>query len=131
MTKERLRHFGKECMRDTPVQFFPEKKDWSEWIIDADQVKRDFEDQFYGLACSHVSDNDLPYYDELDFVFDHYDHSVEVYFSTDIPSSWSPCQNMVNAVYAMGFGIVYWNFQDNSEIRGGEARRDKKTKEPV
>lgn len=71
-------------------------------------------------------------YELLDFSIgsDDYDNSIEIYIKNVIPYPYEPCWEIREAIYALGFGIVYWNFSDEKgkfteEIRGTEPRRFK------
>jgi hypothetical protein len=58
---------------------------------------------------------------------DYYDNSLEVHFEISLPYPYEPCAEIRNAVLALGFGIIYWNFQEEGlereEVRGWEPRR--------
>jgi len=61
---------------------------------------------------------------------DWYDNSIEIYFENVIPYPWEPNPATRQAIYALGFDIVYWNFvgekgQYSEEIRGWEPRHYK------
>lgn len=58
---------------------------------------------------------------------DWYDNSIEIYLEggDEIAYPWEPCQKLREEIYAMGFGIVFWNFPGGDEIRGWEPRRGK------
>lgn len=71
-------------------------------------------------------------YENLDFSIgsDDYDNSIEIYIKNHIPYPYEPCWEIREAIYNLGFGIVYWNFADEKgkfteEIRGTEPRRFK------
>jgi hypothetical protein len=75
-------------------------------------------------------------YDKLDFSIgsDDYDNSIEIYIKNVITYPYEPSWEVRDVIYAMGFGIVYWNFVDENgkyteEIRGAEPRRYKEAKE--
>lgn len=56
---------------------------------------------------------------------DYYDNSLEVSFKQDIHKPWEPSLKTRQALYDLGFEIVYWNFTDGTEIRGVEPRHSK------
>ncbi len=62
---------------------------------------------------------------------DSYDNSMEVYFKDEIERPWEPSLATRRAMCALGFGTIYWNFKDGTEIRGTEPRRLKKFKSGV
>lgn len=87
-------------------------------------------------------------YEKLDFHIssDSYDNSIEIYFDVSLPYPYEPCKEVREAVYAMGFSNVYWNFNKDTmdvicdrfygkepqmvknsldEIRGWEPRHNK------
>lgn len=55
-------------------------------------------------------------YETLDFDIgsDEYDNSIEIYFKISLPYPYEPCKEIRQAVYALGFSIVYWNFLKDS-----------------
>ena len=75
-------------------------------------------------------------YEKMDFAIgsDDYDNSIEIYIKNIMPYPYEPCWEIRDAIYALGFGIVYWNFADDNgkiteEIRGTEPRRFKNAPE--
>lgn len=61
---------------------------------------------------------------DFDLSSDHYDNSLEVYFKISLPYPYEPCHEIRDAIYALGFYIVFWNFPEDGddEIRGREPR---------
>lgn len=51
-------------------------------------------------------------YDGLDFSIgsDDYDNSIEIYIKNKLPYPYEPCKEIREAIYSLGFSIVYWNF---------------------
>ncbi len=51
-------------------------------------------------------------YDKLDFHIgsDDYDNSIEIYFDISLPYPYEPCKEVRQAIYDLGFSMVYWNF---------------------
>lgn len=51
-------------------------------------------------------------YEILDFHIssDYYDNSIEIYFNVSLPYPYEPCKEIRQAIYDLGFSIVYWNF---------------------
>lgn len=87
-------------------------------------------------------------YEILDFNIgsDYYDNSIEIYFNVSLPYPYEPSKEVREAVYDLGFSIVYWNFNKDTmdvicdrfigrepemvknspdEIRGWEPRHNK------
>lgn len=77
-------------------------------------------------------------WEELDFDIgsDDYDNSLEIYFQNSLPYPWEPCKEVREAVYALGFTNVYWNFKKDvdkqfgmmDEIRNWEPRHTREAK---
>lgn len=73
---------------------------------------------------------------DFDFFDDWYDNSLEINFNIVLPYPYEPCLEVRQAVYDLGFSIVYWNFVNENdsdyhseEIRGTEPRRLKDFKQ--
>lgn len=51
-------------------------------------------------------------YEKLDFHIssDYYDNSIEIYFDVSLPYPYEPSKEVRQAIYDLGFSIVYWNF---------------------
>lgn len=68
--------------------------------------------------------------EDLDFTIsnDYYDNSLTVRFTVHIERPWEPCLASRQAIYDLGFSIVFWEFTDGTEIRGTEPRRTRMNK---
>lgn len=86
-------------------------------------------------------------YNSLDIEIgtDYYDTSIEIYFNMSLPYPYEPCKEIKQAIYDLGFKMVFWNFRhdgikgssdkpitltsEKDEIRGWEPRHSKNNKE--
>ena len=62
---------------------------------------------------------------------DWYDNSIEIFLDGQFPYPYEPCDEIRKMIYDLGFGIVYWNFLNETtqlydeEIRGYKPRHYK------
>jgi hypothetical protein len=101
-------------------------------LHDSYRVQEEVEEIIMDLFEKHEPE----VYQVLDFSVcsDPYDNSIEIYIKNVMPYPYEPCWEIRDAIYAMGFGTVYWNFADETarymeEIRGAEPRRYKPSEE--
>lgn len=106
-------------------------------LHDSFRVQWKVEEEIFDLFEKHEPE----VYEKLEFSIgsDDYDNSIEIYFKNPLPYPYEPCAEIRQAIYDMGFSIVYWNFMDDKnetgwhdEIRGYEPRhcRDSATWKP-
>ena len=104
----------------------------AERLHDSYMVQEEVED----VICEAFEKYEPENYEKLDFSIgsDEYDNSIEIYIKNIMPYPYEPCWEIRDAIYDLGFSIVYWNFANENgtykeEIRGTEPRRYKDASE--
>jgi hypothetical protein len=97
------------------------KKTIAEQYHEAYRFVENFEDLIHELIEKHEPELEW----DVHIGGDDYDNSIEITFRNSIPYPWEPCLELRKAVFALGFGEVYWNFageKEREEVRGYEPR---------
>lgn len=84
-------------------------------LCDSYSVQSQVEDLINELFEEHEPE----IYEILEFHMgaDWYDNSIEIYFDVSLPYPYEPCKEIREAIYKLGFSIVYWNFlKDTAKV---------------
>lgn len=89
-----------------------EEMSMADKLHEATFIKMEIED----IICELMIEEGFEDYD-FDISNDDYDNSLEIFFKFDILYPWEPSLEMRQALFDLGFDIIYYNFQDGDEIR--------------